>query len=545
MHQQSSVPRTTAKFNAEISQKVPAELATLVSSVGGELKRDTAFLRGYEMFHRLMAGEKDALVRAKAESDFALFAGAHLLKLAGREVSEVVAQLGSTRVIPWITKGQVPEVLCDNDPLRGALFTKRVVVPVGASADFAYVLGAHAGTRRLGTSSIPIAFTSAEGKLVDRVIEACERSCSLRLGRYEAMRDEFLRVTASSHAREFVDYLHAATGGNARVPWKHVQTSAERCEFIRGFLDFAGGTFDVAHHRLIIGRRHNAGLLEEVALVLKREGIIARLSSGVIPSLHIESYQALEALRDRHLVNSDRLIGCLTASLAEPPAAQTGRPEHYHAVMEMADRLSRRGRVSPDELRQHLRRSGDPAGELSLDTIRQWVRHGHVPVSVVRLKELENLEGRLFSGARLSEIGHAVCARAGSLHPFVTIQAIAEFWGGVANLAARCGVPARILSDFTTRSRLPSRAEYRLVLGAVGLTLSGELEEASVSPEYRHVEGWLKSDGERKVFGSYSASLYMLARDAFARGDDPREAVRARLARLMKRNAEMIRDTSV
>jgi hypothetical protein len=84
-----------------------------------------------------------------------------------------------------------------------------------------------------------------------------------------------------------------------------------------------------------------------------------------------------------------------------------------------------------------------------------------------------------------------------------------------------------------------------LVLGAVGLTLSGELEEASVSPEYRHVEGWLKSDGERKVFGSYSAALCMLARDAFARGDDPREVVRARLARLMKRNAEMIRDTSV
>jgi hypothetical protein len=528
-----------------VVERVAPDIGALEPGVRVQLRSDEPFLRGYQMFRRIAAaGGLPSETVARVESDFALFASAHILNLSGMEPAAIGSQLGTERVIPWLKLKQVPEVLFENDPLRGSHSIKRVTIPSGESAEFAYVLGAHAGTRRLGTRAESIGFTSGEEKLIERVTAAAERSCGLLLGRQATVRNGLERVSATSRAHEFVGYLREVTSGNAHVPWRHLQTSGERAEFIRGFLDFSGGTLDIGHHRLIIGRRNNPGLLAEVAIVLKREGILARVSDGAIPSLHIESFHGLTTLRDRELVNAARIREPLLQTLDTPCEFQTGRPEQYAAVMAMADRLGRRGTVSCDNVRRMLQREGDPAGELSLDTIRQWVRGGHVPASVSRLRDLDALEARLFSEERLREIGGAIIKRAGSLHPYSVTKALSDFHGGAAALSRRCGVPEQLVGEIAEGKRLPSRAEYRLVLSTAAIRLEGEIERASTPPDRHIVETWLRSEGERRVFGSYQSSICLLAREAFQQGADPQHAVRDRLQHLLRRNGRMIVDDS-
>jgi len=530
----------------ELRGVLAPEMCELASKVAPSLLTNEAFERGRAMYHRLTSarGEGDPTV-LRAHKDFGLFATAHTLHHSGMTVKEVGAHLQSERVISWLSQLQVPEVLFDNDPLRGERFIKHMSVPKSASPEFAYVLGAHAGTRRLGTRASIMSFTTGEEKLLDRLSAAAHDSCGIVLGRQAGMRNGLERFTAASRAQEFVEYLREVSKENSVVPWQHIHTSAERREFIRGFLDFSGGTLDVGHHRLIIGRRNNPGLLEEVSIVLKREGVLTRVSRGQIPSLHIESYRALAQLRDLHLINACRLREPLQQTLESPPGVQTGRPEHYQAVMEMAERIGRRGPASPEDIRRILKGAGDPAGDLSVDTIRQWVRGGHVPASVLRLREIEALERRIFTRARLPEFGKSITARLeGDVNPRRITNAIAEYVGDVDTLSRQTQVPKRILCEITGGARFPTRAEYRLILDAVGLSLGGELEQGITPPESRDVEQWLKSEAERKVFGSYRAAICVLAREAFQRGEDPREAVRQRLARLMKRNSNMIIDES-
>lgn len=535
-----------AKLPSELRGLLDGATSELAVTVAPQLLADESFQRGLAMYRRVVAERQGGdPVLGRARADFGLFAAAHVLSASGTAPSAVGEQLGSERVVKWLKLRQVPEVLFDNDPQRAVHFIKRLTVPTGESSDFAYLLGAHAGTRRLGSMADSVNFTSGEEHLLDRVSAATLNSCGIVLGRSRVSRNGRIRFNAGSRAHEFVEYLREVSAGNAVVPWKHIQTSAERREFIRGFLDFSGGTVAVEQHRFIIGRRHNPAILEEVAIVMKREGLLGRVKRGQIPSLHVGSYHGLSLLRELNLVNAERIRKPLEETLARKPEMFTGQPEQYRAVMAVAERLERRGTAFPEEVRRILELEGSPARELSLDVLRQWVRGGHVPASVVRLQELDALEHRLFPSARIAEIGAQVEARLGTDRtPRRVVRSIAEFLGGAEALALATRIPQQVVEHLVNGIRLPTRAEYRFILETVGLSLGGELEQGLSPPEPRDIERWLKTEGERKVFGSYRASIGILARDAFSRGEDPREAVRERLMKLMRRNSDMIIDES-
>jgi hypothetical protein len=530
-------PNPEHALAAELRGIVAPELAELAAQAAPKLLVDQSFERGRAMYHRLVAAwQKDDPTLTQAREDFVLFAKAHVLKVSGRTPAEVADLLQTKRVIPWVRSGQVPEVLCDNDPIRGALFAKRMSVPKGASPEFAYLLGAYAGTRRLGATAVALRFSAGEEQLIERLTKATFDSCGISLSRHLHKRHGIQRMEALSHAQELVEYLHTISQGNAVVPWKHLQTSAERREFIRGFLDFSGASFSAERHRLTVARKNNPALLEEIAIVLKREGVLARVSRGRLPSLSVESTHGLERVRDLELVTAERLRTPLKTALTTNPNWVTGRPEQYEAVMEVARRLSRRGTVKIEDIRRILRMEGKGAAELPVHTIRHWALEGHVPVSVMRLRENEALEQKLFDGPRLLQIGLAIQARLdGYKSPRRVTSAIAEYLGDFDALVRRSQLPKWIVNEIASGERLPNPAEYRFILSTVGLPLSGELKQEMTAPTAPDVEGWIKSESERRIFLSFQAALCRLAQEAFLKGEDPRAAVRQRVGSLMRK----------
>lgn len=524
---------------AELQGIMGPENSELALQAAPKLLADQSFERGRAMYLRILATrqEGDDILR-RAKEDFSLFAKAHALQVSGKTPVQVADQLQAKRIIPWLRLGQVPKVLSDNDPQQNAAFVKHISVPKGASPEFAYLLGAYAGTRRLGQTAVALRMTTGEEQLVERLTKATLDSCGITLTRQDRRRHGIERFSANCKSRELLEYLHNTSQSNSVVPWSHLQTSAERRGFIRGFLDFSGGSLAAEDHRLIIGRQNNPGLLEEFSIVLKREGILARVSQGQIPSLYIETHHGLARIHDLELVTAKRLLEPLKTALETPPKNITGRPEQYEAVMLMAERLRRRGKVTVEGIQRLLRMDGNSAAELPPHTIGHWALRGHVPASVRRLQEVEALEKKLLSGPRLAQIGAAIKARlGGQMSPRRVTSAIAASLGEFDALAHKSKLPKWIVNEIASGERKPTRAEYRLILDTVGIPLKGELEIWMNPPQLRDVESWAHSDTERRIYLSYQAALLRIAQDAFSKGEDPREAVRQRIRILMKKSA--------
>lgn len=510
-----------------------------------QIEREPTFRRGLEMYRRIVgdAGaapldEHTANSIEEVRRDFAQFTRAHLLRAVGRSVNRVVMEVDDTRALGWIRDGQVPESLFFGDPLRGASLKKSVQRPLGESADLAYLCGAYAGTRRRGTVTDSIVFRSHERAVVERVVAAAARGCGYGLVVKESTLRGRTLYSAGSRAHEFVSLLSDLSEGNSAVPWEHLQTSGERRAFLRGFFDYAGGSMRAAPPRLIVARQGNAELLEDVALVLRREGIVGRISYHHLCSLHIESRRGLEGLRRAGLISDEETRATLDAALAHTPRSNPSGEEAYAAVMAAAKRAPGYPHIRPGDVRAILEREGSPYATVPRLQIRNWVVHQRVPLSIARAEHLRAIEERRLPPHICASIGEAILARRGDdLTPPSLVRAVAEFWGGPAGLGNRSGVPRSVLTEIVDGKRLPSRGEYRFILGTVGLKLEGAIADQSEPPHPRIVELWLDRDLEVPVFRNYQGAVMLAVRDAFQAGRNLAEAARRKVDELRSRSA--------
>jgi len=489
---------------------------------------ESGFVRGLEMFRRVVgrAGAADSEGSstgwlAAALKDFNLFVRAQIARASGRELSAIADQLGDARIASWLRYGQVPETLFDRDPLRGERMVKPVMIPTECSGDFAYVCGAHAGTRRRGVPPVSLSFRGEDPAVMKQVVAAAVAACGLGLTIRGSVRSGRSIVSASTRSSEFLGALYSRSAGNTQVPWEHVQTGEERRAFLRGFFDFSGGSMHLHPPRFNIGRRHNPELLEDVAILLKREGVLARVSYGSIPMLHIESRAGLEALQRGEFITVRNVRARLEEILSREPRSRVSSPAEYAAVMVAAKKVSSYPEIQPGQVRAILQREHSPYAGISADLIRKWVVAGHVPSSVVRMEHLKEIEARRFPAERCAAVGAAIVARQGSnLNPTALTRAIAEFWGGASALADRARMPAATIEAILAARRIPSRAEYRFILDTVGLALAGEIEIQSAVPHPRIVEQWLDPVREVPLFRNYQAAVMIALREAFSVGAD-------------------------
>jgi len=538
-----------ARLNHELTTLLGEALTPNLREQLPALGTNPDFQRGLALYRRIIAAarpDRDELLfdgLGAVQADFRRFALAHILSRTGLSAPAVAREVGDTRAPSWITRGQVPSSLIAADPERNARQTIQLTFPHLESPAFAHLLGAHAGTRRLGTEAASLRFLNHEREVVERVVDAAWQSCSCLLRIREVTRRGHTYFEASSQAGQLLEHLAKITSGNSHLPWPHLQTSAERTGFLRGFFDFCGGSVNPTTQRLAVGRRDNPGLLEEVAVLLKREGILGRVSRGAIPALQIENRHALGALVEREIITTHRLGTPLRVITAKPAGHETGRPEEYAAVMAAAARIPGRPHPFPADVLRTLKRDRSPFADLPVSMVDHWIKGHGTPASVDRLADLAALEKRIFTPSRRGEIGQAMLKRLGAtLHPTRVVRAVSEFLGSTPALGSHLGVTEREAAALVAGSALPTQSQYRLLLDAVGLPLTPKLAAQSAPPRPETVIAWLKTRREVECFGSYEASIMLTVRTAWAALRDPQQAARERIAALLKRNQRMIRD---
>lgn len=539
------------------SRESRAEIAKVVRSLADDLKPLVAevlpailqredFKRAYDTYLRIEStnriGRDSSIDVAEVRRDFGVLVKGHILRASGSSYDQIGQQLGDDRVRVWLMREQIPFSMYRDDPTRNSHFIKRMEIPQGVSTDFAYVLGAYAGTRRPASESIQINFQSASPALIEHLCARVSAACGIDMNVRSMQLGEQRYSSATSRAHEFAEYLTGISEANTAVPWIHLQTSAERREFLRGFFDFGGGTVDVAKGRFSVTRNENPRLLEGVAIVLKREGVYARLRTSGATSLFVDATVELIALAALDVVQRPELAVRLKTASEIPSARQLVSATDYDTVMEAAQRLRRTTAPSATHVAEALAEMNAPCRELPRRTIQSWLSGEFEPPSARRRREVEDLERKHFVPNRTEEIGRAILARISALpHPYTVVAAIADFVGGPRALAVGANTELEVVRRALAREQIPDDRAYRAILNVVGLSSDRRVEAGAQCPDVEWVRSLFSEPTEQGLFALYRGSVMVRVKDAFERGEDVERAAREAIDRARARTSRINR----
>jgi transcriptional regulator with XRE-family HTH domain len=532
--------RPSRELSALVRKAAGEELAPFVRDTLPIIAARPEFQRGYETLLRIESaarlGDPERYDLGEVRADFALFVRGHILRALGHYGTAIGRILEDDRVGKWIQREQLPLSMYRDDPIRNSCFIKRMEIPSGPSSDFAYILGAYAAGRRPSSESAQVNFQSSSSDLIHGLAEKIERVCGIVVAPRILQTAEGSYHALTSRAREFAEYLTGISRDNTVLPWGHLQTSEERRGFLRGFLDFGSGCVDVSG-RFSISRGENRTLVEEVAILLKREGVIPRVRSNGSTTLFLDATVDLLKLLELDVVMRADLRTRLKAASELPSPRFFVSAESYDEVMETARRLGEKDRHSPIEVSRALQANGSMMGGLPVSTLRSWLRSDKVPPSVRRRRELEALEDGLFSPALRSEVGAAILARLDPVpHPFAVVEAVADFLGGERALARAAGVNRGTIQQILRREELPTEAIYRKILSAGGIDLSERIIAGATCPDIRAIREMVKDLPERSFLINYEGAVAVRVRQAFERGEDTLEAALIALRALRSRS---------
>ncbi len=536
------------------SREIRAQLGRAVRDVAGDLKplvtevmptllqRDD-LVRAFQTLRRIESahdGDKsDATELSEIHRDFTVLVRGHILCAKGHTHEEIGAILGDERVVGWLHGEQIPLSMYLEDPTRYAHFIKHMQIPDGVSTDFAYVLGAYAGTRFADSQARRVTIQSSSPELIEMLCARVTAACGISMHVRVIDVGPQTYHSASSAAHEFTEYLNGVTCGNSAVPWSHIQTSEERREFLRGLLDFGGGMVDLPNARFSISRRDNPRLLEDVAIMLKREGVNSRLrvsEVGGLTTLFLDASIELLAFHDLDVLRRPELAQRLEALCEQPSTRQLIAAADYDSVMETARRLQRAGRISAVRVIEALIADNHPCQEVPKRTIHNWINGEFEPPSVKRRRELESLERASFTTERREEIGHGILQRLPEFpHPYVVVNAIAGFLGGARSLASLAQVNRDVVERALKREQLPDGQTYRAILGIVGLENNARIESGAHCPDVDTIRALFSEPTQQYLFATYRSSIMLRVKGAFERGEDTVTAAREALGQTIAR----------
>jgi hypothetical protein len=461
---------------------------------------------------------------------FIAYCQAWALYCNGESRKEVKNLVTVTGVRDWLRRDSIPLALVKADPQYRLNRIERANIPEGISAPFAYVLGCFAANHNKAAQRNRLTAHHSDRGPLEKLCEACETSCGLSLSiKPYRSRDEIAQYVLFKST--LVPYFLEGSNQNTKLLWQHLTTSAERQEFLRGFFAFARVSISGARGVLAVTRSQSS-ILEQTAIVLKREGILpALVYSAGRTILSIESARDLHSMVDLGILPAEQ-----RSKIIEPGSRQPSVESYFRALTLLQ---SRREQTLPQLVATCKAELGL---ELPSSTVRGWVE-GRTPQNVERYTALEELQKKYHNADELSEIGGRIRARAAAeqFHPVTVVRMIVEYYGGVLATSRQTGLQETDIEATAKARALPSRRDYSALLNSVGLEFSSEFESGATPPSAAAVRSSLKKTTDIGTFDTYQASIVTAARDAYLRQDDPNTAVKAKIKELQTRSQRMLK----
>lgn len=504
---------------------VGSEHQQVLEEWGKRALRSYRFRRGFESCLRALeavSGQGDSTLEEGVKTAVTQYVTAWILRTAGMSHEEVTRQLGGEHYKPWLFSRKMPQLVSRFDPIRRSAGRDPITIPKGESGAFAYVCGAFAGSITPTSSFTRVCFRTLEQDVADRLVAALKAGCGLSptIGKHRVGDVTYLAVNVGQ--KDLLGHLKAESGGNRAVPWRHVQTGEERRAFLTGFFDFTGGSIQIERGRLSFSKKENVTLLEQVGVLLAREGIYARIDRGTISHLAFEDVHEFKSLSASKLLRSERYRDNIAILAARPVAIGYRTAAEYEEFQRARETLAEE--TTPLQVQRAMMAAGASA-ELSLTVLKTWLE-GHVPTQVARKENLESIERTLFSGPEGVACGPLLLARNEDLknRPDKLVKALSEWFGGMERLARFSSVPVDVLEQIERRNRFPRPDEIGALAALMQVEPAKLVTPVLYDPAPRELMEWLP-DAKVALFRTYEAALRAAMRDGVARGVDARETL--------------------
>ncbi len=283
-----------------------------------------------------------------------------------------------------------------------------IKIPHGVSTDFAYLLGAYAGSSEVGYKQ-RWRIVEQEPEIVEHVYNVAKEIYSSKAEIRESKIGSRDVKSFQLSSVELMRYLNEITSGNTRIPWEHLCTDAERIEFMRGFFDLCGSVFisnlggRYSVPRLEACKANNPDLIQDFTLLLGKLGILPNYQSpdyyfrdqksgkrqkrGKRHMLRISGERNIQRFKELGGFTSERKSIRLQNCIAEGFHVKEWDYEDYYTARELRDKGLSFKKISEQ--------TGIPSG-----TIGSWFHKGSkrtplVPKRVVWYEEFQELAERM------------------------------------------------------------------------------------------------------------------------------------------------------
>jgi hypothetical protein len=515
-----------------IASFVAPERQVLLNEWGRKMLRYARFRNGFDSCLRAVDSVKavgDSSVEQKVRDAVSLYVSAWLLYCAHTPLKEIMQQLNGIDSNQWLYGNRVPKIVSHFDPVRRSAGRQSVVIPQGESVQFAYICGAFAGSAMPTSSFNSICFRSKERDVAEHIAKALSDACGLTPSIRPHTVSGINYQTVTLRQKDFIEHMTAATTQNRAIPWQHVQTGQERRAFLMGFFDFTGGSIQPDKRRLSFSKMGNQSLVEQIGVLLSREGIYPRIDYGRICHLSFEDVCEFKALAQAKFITNRRYVDGIALFASQTSAIPYRSAEEYSNFLQVRSDLG--AHTTPLKVKQALSEAGLP-DDIPISVLRNWLE-GHKPTQYTRMLFLETLEQDMLNGANRIAIGPLLLEREPEIknRPDKLVKSLVEWLGSMKRLSALSTIPIEVLRQIDKRDAFPTRSDIYKLAVLIGVEPIKIVVPILYEPGEKELATWLPA-GKLSVFRSYEAALRVTMRDSAAAGMDVRESLFGKLTML-------------
>ena len=457
--------------------------------------------------------------------------------LVARQVvkRQIIRAMPERNVHGWIYQGKQPCSIRKYDP-QGMTRSKSFTLPEGLCIGASRVLGAFVNTTRSGRRTDRLAITLHDPEAAQLLVDSLGADLGVEVKASEAIKaasPTFSVVLPQSLSK----YFRKQTADLSSLDWSLLLTQEERLAFLELFFACGRNVVNEKNRNIKIQRSGSLNLLNEVSIVLMREGVVSVIDDKT-GTLYIRDQLDLKKLRELNVFIDKERRAALDRICDQPRGSPLMTVQEYEAISQVIARFKREGdQVNPRALMAALRDEVD-GFHYQISSIRPLVE-GKKPKSVQRLENLEAFESELFQGAKVHQIGQELYQRM-AVHDYSVggvVRDIADWHGNLRSFSKNTGIPQSRARAYFEGSSIPDTDDYKAILGSVGLLFRALIEEGYDLPTTEKMMQWVKTDRERDLFYSFRRKITASVVRSFYEGKSPRQAFRSRITRLARRSA--------
>lgn len=312
------------------------------------------------------------------------------LRLQGFSIPKINEALNIRSASRWCS-GRMPRLLLNLDPEFRRHLEKPISLPTLVSEELAFILGVFCGRSGVAKRYRGFEIHCRELEIVQKLATDFKHvfaiTGSVRIEQYGDIKYHHFRIGSKRLGR----YLEQATQNNQTVPLRELSTVHCRRAFLKGFFSICGSAIRPERRKVHVVKSRNRSMLDAVAVILKREGVLATVNGHHRAELLIQDQNDLDRFRELGILSSEADLAALKAICSKRPTRRMFTAKEYRTAMAIAHAHPA---LSASQLSTLISEQTNGCLVIDKSVLRQW-RRTTKPEAQRRLERIQEVESAL------------------------------------------------------------------------------------------------------------------------------------------------------